>query len=229
MFPHNNSSTLHSHGSYSVYHPYPQSRHQPNSNYPSHSSSLQEPLSFQHGSSDSHVPSLRSASLYSLYEQPSLPLSQSHICGDGYQSSHSGYWNDRASGSPHTGGSGYLLTSSTATTTPAFSSHWSSSVLAPTPSHFPSYNGAREQSYTMIALPTVNPFSPTLRLSPGMLQLQPPLTPLGSVGSGGSSDGGSCRLSCRSCELYCRSASARPTNHTTVNQTRFIRLQTQCI
>lgn len=190
MFPHNNSSTLHSHGSYSGY-PYPQSRHQPNSDY-SHRSSLQGSLSF--GSNSSHVPSLRSASLYSPHEQPPLPLSQSHMSGNGYQSSqssHSGYWNDRASGSPHTGGSGYSSTSSTATTTPASSSHWSSSMLPPIPSHFPSHNGPRERSYTTTALPTVKSSFPAHGSSPGMLQSQLPLPPLNSVGNGNSSGGGS--------------------------------------
>ena len=195
MFPHNNSSTLHSHGSYSGY-PYPQPRHQPNNDYPSHRSSLQGSLSFTHthGSTNSHVSALRSAPLYSPHEQPSLPLSQSHMSGNGYQSSqssHSGYWGDRSSGSPHNGGSGYSSTSSTATTTPASSSHWSSSMLPPIPSHFPSHNGPRERSYTTTALPTVKSSFPTHGSSPGMLQSQLPLPPLNSVGNGNSSGGGS--------------------------------------
>lgn len=192
MFPHNNSSTLHSHGSYSGY-PYPQSRHQHNSDYPSRSS-LQGSLSFSHGSSNSHVPSLRSAPVYSPHEQPSLPLSQSHVSGNGYQSSqssHSGYWSDRTSGSPHTGGSGYSSTSSTSTTTPGSSSHWSSSMLPPIPSHFSSHNGTRERSYTTTALPTVKSSFPTHGSSPGMLHSQLPLPPLNSVGNGNSSGGGS--------------------------------------
>ena len=189
MFSHNNSSTLHSHGSYSGY-PYPQ-RHQPNSDYPTHRPSLQS-LPFSHGSS-THVPSLRSAPLYSPHEQPSLPPSQNHMSGNGYQSSqssHSGYWNDRTSGSPHTGGSGYSSTSSTATTTPASSSHWSSSMLPPIPSHFPSHSGPRERSYTTTSLPTVKSSFPTHGSSPGILQAQLPLPPLNSVGNGNSSGGG---------------------------------------
>ena len=186
MFPHGNSSTLHSHGSYSGY-PYPQ-RHQPHGDYPPHRPSLQS-VPYPHSSSNSHVPSLRSAPLYSPHEQPSLP--QSHMSGSGYQSSqssHSGYWNDRASGSPHNGGSGY---SSAATTTPAPSSHWSSSMLPPIPRDFPPHNGTRERSYTTTALPTVKSAFPTHGSSPGMLQAQLPLPPLNSVGNGNSSGGGS--------------------------------------
>ena len=197
MFPHNNSSTLHSHGSYSNY-PYPQSRHQSSHDYPSHRSSLQGSLSFSSHGSNSHVSSLRSAPpLYSPHEQPSLPLSQSHMSGSGYQqsqSSHSGgYWSDRASGSPHTGGSGYSSTSSTATTTPASShhQHWSSSMLPPIPHHFPSHSGARERSYTTTALPTTKSSFPTHGSSPGMLQSQLPLPPLSTVGNGNTSGGGS--------------------------------------
>ena len=164
MFPHNSSSTLQPHGSYSG-HPYPQSRHQPNSDHPSHRSSLQGSLSFPHRSFNSHV------------------------SGNGYQSPHSGYWNDRASGSPHTGGSSYSSNSSTATATPLSSSHWSSSMLPPIPSHFPSHT--REQSYTITALPTVKSPFPTHGSSPGMLQSQLPLPPLNSVGNGNSGGGGS--------------------------------------
>lgn len=194
LFP-NNSSTLHSHGYSSGYAPYPQSqsRHQSNSDYSSHRSSLQ--VSFPHGSSNSHVPSLRSAPVYSPHEQPSLPLSQNHVSGNSYQSSqsHSGYWNDRPSGSPHNSGPGYSSTSSTSATTHTSSSHWSSSssMLPPIPSHFPPHNGTRERSYTTTALPTVKSSFPTHGSSPGMLPSQLPLPPLNSVGNGNTSGGGS--------------------------------------
>lgn len=189
MFPHSNSSTLHSHGSYTY--PYPP-RHQSSSDYhpPSHRPSLQPPQ-FPHGPSNS----VRSAPLYSPHEQPSLPplpLSQNHVSGSGYQSSqssHSGYWNDRASGNPHNGGSGYSSTSSPATTTPASSHSWSS-MLPRIPDTFSSH-GTRERSYTTTALPTVKSSFPSHGSSPGILQTQLPLPPLNSVGNGNSSGGGS--------------------------------------
>ena len=170
MFPHVNSSALHS--SY----PYPQSHHPLDSGYP-HRPSLQS-LPFPHGSSNSHLPPLTSAPIYSPHKQPSPP--QSHISGNGYrpsQPSHSGYRKDR------TDWFGYPSTSLTKMATHASSSHWASSMLPPIPSHFTSHSGTKERLDTTTALPTVE-----LPLRPHGAQL--PLPPLNSVGNENSSGGG---------------------------------------
>ena len=68
--------------------------------------------------------------------------------------------------------------SSTATTTPASFSHWSSPLLPPIPSHFPSDDTTRERSHTTAVLPSSFPAHGST------LQSQLPLPPLISVGNG---------------------------------------------